>query len=85
MTSRQRPQTAQGVIFVTLEDETGCVNVVVRPEVFEQQRPALLGATLLEVSGIWQRVGEVRHLIAQECVDLSVLLGRLPTTSRNFH
>lgn len=85
VTSRQRPQTAQGVIFVTLEDETGCVNVVVRPEVFEQQRPALLGATLLEVSGIWQRVGEVRHLIAQECVDLSVLLGRLPTTSRNFH
>ncbi|MDH2049859.1 error-prone DNA polymerase [Achromobacter marplatensis] len=85
VTVRQRPQTSKGVIFVTLEDETGPVNVVVRPELIERQRRELLGAKLLGVYGAWQSVDGVRHLIAQRLVDLSDLLGGLATQSRNFH
>jgi len=85
VTVRQRPQTAKGVIFVTLEDETGPVNVVVRTELIERQRRELLGAALLGVYGSWQSVDGVRHLIAQRLVDLSELLGDLNTQSRNFH
>jgi len=85
VTVRQRPQTAKGVIFVTLEDETGPVNVVVRPELIERQRRELLGAFLLGVYGTWQNVDGVRHLVAQRLVDLSALLGGLDTASRDFH
>ena len=85
VTVRQRPQTSKGVIFVTLEDETGPVNVVVRPELIERQRRELLGSSLLGVYGTWQNVDGVRHLIAQRLVDLSDLLGGLSTPSRNFH
>ncbi|CAB3725555.1 DNA polymerase III subunit alpha [Achromobacter denitrificans] len=85
VTVRQRPQTSKGVIFVTLEDETGPVNVVVRPELIERQRRELLGSTLLGVYGSWQNVDGVRHLIAQRLVNLSDLLGGLNTQSRNFH
>ncbi|WP_313621867.1 error-prone DNA polymerase [Achromobacter sp.] len=85
VTVRQRPQTSKGVIFVTLEDETGPVNVVVRPELIERQRRELLGATLLGVYGSWQSVDGVRHLVAQRLVDMSDLLGGLATHSRNFH
>ena len=85
VTVRQRPQTAKGVIFVTLEDETGPVNVVVRTELIERQRRELLGATLLGVYGTWQSVEGVSHLVAQRLVDLSELLGGLAARSRNFH
>jgi len=85
VTVRQRPQTSKGVIFVTLEDETGPVNVVVRPDLIERQRRELLGATLLGVFGAWQSVDGVRHLIAQRLVDMSDLLGGLAAHSRNFH
>jgi len=85
VTVRQRPQTSKGVIFVTLEDETGPVNVVVRPELIERQRRELLGATLLGVYGSWQSVDGVRHLVAQRLVDMSDLLGGLAAHSRNFH
>ncbi|GAB1579500.1 error-prone DNA polymerase [Bordetella petrii] len=85
VTVRQRPQTAKGVIFVTLEDETGPVNVVVRTELIERQRRELLGATLLGVYGTWQSVEGVSHLVAQRLVDLSELLGGLEARSRNFH
>ncbi|EFF74894.1 nucleic acid-binding domain protein, partial [Achromobacter piechaudii ATCC 43553] len=85
VTVRQRPQTSKGVIFVTLEDETGPVNVVVRPELIERQRRELLGASLLGVYGAWQSVDGIRHLIAQRLVDLSDLLGGLAAHSRNFH
>jgi len=84
VTHRQRPGTAKGVVFVTLEDETGSVNVIVWPQVAEQQRRPLLGSTLLTVYGIWQCEGEVRHLIARTLVDHSALLGGLATASRNF-
>src|SRR5207344_1574700 len=81
VTHRQRPQTAKGVIFVTLEDETGPVNVIVWPQVAEAQRTPLLAARLLTVYGIWQRQGEVRHLVAKRLVDHSALLKTLDTES----
>ncbi|MDE1184281.1 error-prone DNA polymerase [Paraburkholderia sp.] len=85
VTVRQRPGTAKGVMFVTLEDETGNVNVIVWPSLLEKQRKEALGAALLGVYGTWQCEGEVRHLVAQRLVDLSYLLGGLTTVSRNFH
>ncbi len=88
VTHRQRPETAHGVVFVTLEDDTGAVNVIVWPQVAETQRRALLGASLLTVYGIWQCHGEpgheVRHLVAKTLVDHTALLQGLATHSRNF-
>lgn len=84
VTVRQRPGTAKGVIFVTLEDETGNVNVIVWPSLLERQRKEVLGASLLAVYGVWQCEGEVRHLVAQRLVDLSHLLEGLQHTSRDF-
>ncbi len=84
VTHRQRPETAKGVVFVTLEDETGAINVIVWPAVAEAQRRALLGASLLTVYGIWQREGPVRHLVARTLVDHSALLQGLAPPSRNF-
>jgi error-prone DNA polymerase len=85
VTVRQRPETAKGVIFITLEDETGNVNVIIWPKVLERQRKEVLGASLLGVLGLWQCEGEVRHLVAQHLIDMSYLLGELPSVSRNFH
>jgi len=82
---RQRPDTVSGVIFVTLEDETGMINVVVWRDVAERQRRALLGSQLLAVHGTLQRQGEVVHLIARRLVDHGPLLGRLVARSRDFH
>jgi error-prone DNA polymerase len=84
VTVRQRPGTANGVLFLTLEDETGNVNVIVWKSLVEQQRKEVLGAALLGVYGIWQRQGQVRHLVAKRLVDMSALLGRLDTHSRDF-
>ena len=84
VTVRQRPGTAKGVLFLTLEDETGNVNVIVWPSLVEQQRREVLSAPLLGVYGVWQREGEVRHLVAKRLVDLSHLLGALDTRSRDF-
>jgi error-prone DNA polymerase len=84
VTVRQRPGTAKGVMFVTLEDETGNVNVIVWPSLLEKQRREALSASLLAVYGTWQCEGEVRHLVAQRLVDMSHLLGGLATVSRNF-
>ena len=85
VTQRQRPATANGIIFVTLEDEHGMVNIVVRPDVALRRRKALLGARLLAARGRWEHVDGVRHLIARDLQDLSHLLGELHTTSRDFH
>ena len=84
VTHRQRPETAKGVVFVTLEDETGAVNVIVWPAVVEQQRRPLLAASLLTVYGVWQREGEVMHLVAKKLVDHSALLAGLAARSRDF-
>jgi error-prone DNA polymerase len=84
VTHRQRPETAKGVVFVTLEDDTGAVNVIVWPAVAEAQRKPLIGAQLLTVYGVWQREGEVRHLIAKTLIDHTALLQGLATRSRDF-
>ncbi len=85
VTCRQRPDTASGVIFVTLEDETGCINVVVWNRLIERQRSELLGARLLGVQGVIERDGEVVHLVARRLFDHSALLGPLAAASRDFH
>ncbi|MDH3414501.1 MAG: OB-fold nucleic acid binding domain-containing protein, partial [Gammaproteobacteria bacterium] len=82
--NRQRPSTASGVIFVTLEDETGQINLVVWPWVAERQRRVVLHARLLVASGTVERDGEVVHLIAGRLEDHSRLLGTLETRSRDF-
>jgi error-prone DNA polymerase len=82
--NRQRPSTASGVIFVTLEDETGQINLVVWPWVAERQRRIVLHARLLVASGTVERDGEVVHLIAGRLEDHSRLLGKLETRSRDF-
>jgi error-prone DNA polymerase len=84
VTHRQRPETAKGVVFVTLEDDTGSINVIVWPQVADQQRRPLLASSLLTVYGIWQCEGEVRHLVAKRLIDHSVLLQGLVQSSRNF-
>jgi error-prone DNA polymerase len=84
VTVRQRPGTAKGVLFMTLEDETGNINVIVWPTLVEQQRREVLNAPLLGVYGIWQKQGEGRHLVAKRLVDMSHLLGRLRAPSRDF-
>jgi error-prone DNA polymerase len=88
VTVRQQPGTAKGVMFVTLEDETGSVNVVVWQRVKDAQRSEWLHARLLAVYGVWQRDddtgGQVRHLVAKRLKDLTPLLGELGTRSRDF-
>ena len=74
---RQRPGSAKGVIFVTLEDETGVVNVVIWTKVFERFRRAVIAGRLLRVTGRLQRDGEVVHVIAETIEDLSHLLDAL--------
>jgi len=83
--NRQRPGSAKGVIFATLEDETGQVNVIVWKAVAEAWRRPLLGARLLEVAGRVQREGTVVHLVAERMADRSALLGALDVRSRDFH
>jgi len=82
--NRQRPSTASGVIFMTLEDETGHINVVLWPWVVERQRREVVGTRLAAIHGTIEREGEVVHLVAGRVVDLSYLLGKLPTRSRDF-
>jgi error-prone DNA polymerase len=82
---RQRPDTASGVVFVTLEDEFGSINVIVWRDLGERQRQALVGSRLMGVTGKLQLEGEVMHVVAHRLIDLSPLLGRLRTESRDFH
>jgi error-prone DNA polymerase len=84
VTVRQRPPTAKGVMFLTLEDEAGQINVIVRPALIEKQRKELLSSTLLGVYGIWQTESNVHHLVAKRLVDLSHLMGQLQIGSRDF-
>jgi DNA-directed DNA polymerase III PolC len=83
--TRQRPGSAGGVTFVTMEDETGYVNLIVWNRVAIEQRAALLESRLLEVHGKLQREGDVQHVIAQRLTNLSSMLGDLVVASRNFH
>ncbi len=85
VTMRQRPGSAKGVTFVTLEDETATVNVIVRRDVLAQFRVAVLSARLLRVVGVMQRAGPVTHCLAHEIIDETARLGTLQTRSRDFH
>jgi error-prone DNA polymerase len=71
---RQRPGSARGVLFVTIEDETGHANLILWPSVFEAQRSLILSASMIACSGKLQRAGEVTHVIAEHLTDLSGLL-----------
>jgi error-prone DNA polymerase len=82
--TKQRPGTASGVIFVTLEDETGHINLVVWAQVAEQYRAALLNAKLMGIQGELQIEGGVIHVIAKRLIDHSDMLGNLVVTSRDF-
>ncbi|MDA1371244.1 MAG: error-prone DNA polymerase [Proteobacteria bacterium] len=84
VTCRQRPMTAAGVTFLTLEDESGFINVVVWPKLGEKYRPVVRQAMLLGVVGHVQKSEGVIHLIARELVDLSHWLGSMELSSRNF-
>nr|CAD6436566.1 error-prone DNA polymerase [Rhizobium sp. Q54] len=74
---RQRPGSAKGVMFITIEDETGIANVVVWPKLFERSRRVVLGASMMAINGRIQREGEVVHLVAQQLFDLSADLSGL--------
>ena len=84
VTMRQRPPTAKGTMFVTLEDETGITNVIIWPALVEKQRKEILNAQLMTVYGIWQSKEGVQHLVAKRIVDHSELLGNLSVNSRDF-
>lgn len=82
--TKQRPGTAGGVTFVTLEDESGYTNLIVWKKTAEQQRQVLLNARLMGVEGELQIEGKVIHIIARRLIDHSELLGDLTVTSRDF-
>ncbi len=93
VTARQRPGSAKGVMFITLEDETSYANLIVWPDVFETFRRHVLGAQLLEVAGEVQKEGKVIHVVSHRLWDLTPWLRKLDTAqaemlnirSRNFH
>ncbi len=85
VTMRQRPGTAKGTVFLTLEDEVGTVNVIVWPDRVAEYRQVVVNARLLEVRGQWQHRDGVAHLVARMLVDHSDWLGEIPTRSRDFH
>ncbi len=74
---RQRPGSAKGTIFLTLEDETGIANIIVWPKVFELLRPVVIGARFIRVTGRLQREGEVTHVVAEKADDVTRLLSLL--------
>jgi len=77
VTCRQRPGSAKGVVFMTIEDESAMANVIVWPKVFERVRPVVLGARYIAVSGRVQEESGVIHVVAEQLEDLTVLLARL--------
>ncbi|MBA4284662.1 MAG: error-prone DNA polymerase [Xanthomonadaceae bacterium] len=83
--NRQRPQTAKGVLFMTLEDETGCHNLIVWKRAFDAQRAMVLGSRLLIVVGELQKMDGVTHIVARHFRDASDWITDMPVVSRNFH
>ena len=82
---RQRPQTAKGVTFVTLEDETGIINLIVWQNIWQKYRRVAGGATVMLASGPLQRQNEVIHVLVHHLEDVSDLLPQVDVKSRNFH
>lgn len=85
VTNRQRPGTAKGLIFMTLEDETGHANLVIRPDILQRYRQEVLQSPLVIAEGINEYRDGVRHLLVRSLEDHSHLLGRLEFQSRDFH
>ena len=85
VTGRQRPSTASGVLFLTLEDETGNTSVVVWTSVLERFRGPILGGCLLLVKGVLEREASVIHVVMGHVTDLSHHIGMLRAKSRDFH
>lgn len=81
---RQRPGTASGICFITIEDETGTANLVVFANLFEQYRKEILQSTLLMVEGKVQKEGQVIHVITQKCINVSGLLAQLSVSSNDY-
>ena len=84
VTARQRPQSAGGVMFITLEDETGSVNLIVWERVWSRARRIASGSRLLEAAGMLQKEGLVTHVVAQKLFDRTGMLGTIVTQSRDF-
>src|SRR5438045_2675793 len=82
---RQRPGTASGIVFVTLEDETGVANLIVRPDVYDRHRAAARHAMLLQADGYLERQGQVIHVMAKRLHNRDALLAGYRFTSRDFH
>ena len=82
---RQRPGTASGVVFVTMEDETGVANLILWPQTYDAFRPTARHAVLLQCDGYVQRQGQVVHVLARRLFDLSHLLKGYEQRSRDFH
>ncbi|WP_299551685.1 OB-fold nucleic acid binding domain-containing protein [uncultured Tateyamaria sp.] len=82
---RQRPGTAKGVIFLTLEDETGVVNIIVWRHIYERFRRAVVAGRMLKVTGRMQRAHNVTHVLAEEIEDISSLLDQLLAEGTGQH
>ncbi len=85
VTNRQRPGTAAGIIFMTLEDETGNSNLIIKPEILQRHRRSVLQGQLLVADGVLENRDGVQHLIVDDLRDESALLGELALRSRDFH
>ncbi len=85
VTNRQRPQTANGTLFMTLEDETGNTNLILWRDVQERNRQAILQSRLLRVTGMLENRDGVQHVVVEQMVALDNLIQALPTHSRDFH
>jgi len=82
---RQRPGTAKGIVFETLEDETGIVNLIIRPDVYDRCRNAARNASVLQADGYVERQGQVQHVMAVRLHDLTDLVSNCSLRSRDFH
>ncbi len=82
---RQRPSTAQGIVFCTIEDETGTANLIIRPDIYSKYRPIAGGAAAIIASGRVERQGEVVHLLVERLDDAAGGLRELASQSRDFH
>ena len=85
VTHRQRPETASGVVFATLEDETGTTNLIIWSRVFEAQRETIVKAQLMMVRGKLQSLDGVINVLTYRAEDYTAWLGQLETSSRDFH
>jgi error-prone DNA polymerase len=82
---RQRPATASGIVFLTIEDETGVANLIVRPAVYERFRAAAGAARLVHAEGTLERQGRVVHLLVRRIAALDAWIDDLAVVSRDFH